>query len=158
MASRTSSRSPFRKLSILDSLDRFLISEMHHWGIPVLRIALGIVYLWFGALKVMGVTPVYDLIAQTYAFLPTQGFLLILGWWEVAIGVCLLTRHFLRGALALLWLQMAGTFFAVILSPAVFTLSGNPLLLTVEGEFVIKNIVLISAGLVIGGYEIKRKT
>lgn len=153
-----SPRYTFGNHPILNALDRFLISEMHQWGIPVLRVALGVVYFWFGALKVLGVTPVVSLIAQTYSFLPTSGFLLILGWWEIAIGACLLSRHALRIALALLWLQMAGTFFAVLLSPALFYLNNNPLLLTVEGEFVVKNIVLTAAGLVIGGYELKRKT
>lgn len=153
---RKKNRPLFGALTIIHSLDRFLITEMHRWGIPVLRIALGIVFLWFGGLKVLGVTPVASLIAETYAFLPTDSFLQILGWWEIVIGIGLLSHHFLRIALALLWLQMAGTFVAVILSPSIFYLGGNPFLLTVEGEFVIKNLVLTSAGLVIGGYEIKR--
>lgn len=149
-------KGPFGHLTLLNHLDRFLISEMHQWGIPVLRTTLGVVYFWFGSLKIMGVTPVADLIAQTYSFVPTNTFLLVLGWWEVAIGACLLSRHFLRIALALLWLQMAGTFFAFLLSPSLFFIGGNPLLLTVLGEFVIKNIVLTASGMVIGGYEIKR--
>ncbi len=90
---------------------------MHQWGIPLLRVALGIVFFWFGALK---------------------------------------SHHFLRIALILLLLQMAGTFFAVMLSLSIFFLDGNPFLLTVEGEFVVKNIVLIAGAVVIGGYEIKR--
>lgn len=142
---------------MLNALDRFLITEMHQWGIPVLRVALGIVFLWFGGLKVFGVTPVVDLIAETYSFFPTTAFLFVLGWWEVLIGISLLSHHFLRIALMLLWLQMAGTFAAVVLAPAIFFVQGNPFLLTMEGEFIVKNIVLISAGLVIGGYEITRK-
>lgn len=138
-------------------VDRFLITEMHQWGIPVLRVALGIVFLWFGGLKVLGVTPVADLIAQTYLFFPTMPFIIALGWWEILIGIGLLSHHFLRIALMLLWLQMAGTFAAVAFAPAIFFVQGNPFLLTMEGEFIVKNIVLISAGLVIGGYEITRK-
>lgn len=141
----------------LNALDRFLISEMHQWGIQLLRVTLGGVYLWFGALKVFGVTPVVDLVQQTYSFLPTNDFLLILGCWEVLIGVGLISKKCLRTTLALLWLQMAGTFVSVFLAPSLFFLYGNPFLLTVLGEFIIKNIVLTASGLVIGGYEIKRK-
>ncbi|MBI4252565.1 hypothetical protein HY623_00065 [Candidatus Uhrbacteria bacterium] len=68
------------------SLDRFLISEIHHWGIPILRVALVVVFFWFGALKILGATPVVNLFAETYSFFPTESFLLILGWWEVIIG------------------------------------------------------------------------
>src|SRR3989338_4801777 len=146
MVGQKKQHGPFGKFRILNVLDRFLITEMHQWGIPVLRVALGIVFLWFGALKVWGATPVANLVTETYSFFPTETFLLVLGWWEVMIGVGLLTHHFLRAALALLWLQMAGTFFAVTLSPTLFFLEGNPLLLSIEGEFIVKNIVLISAG------------
>jgi len=146
-----------KKLKLLKRLDRFLISEMHDWGIKVLRITLGIVFLWFGALKIFDLSPVTDLIAETYGFLPQDAFLLILGIWEVLIGIGLLAKFYLRVTLALLWLQMAGVIFAIILAPSMFYLQNNPLLLTVEGEFVLKNIVLIAAGLVIGGFEIKRR-
>ncbi len=74
----SSSRHPFRNHLFFNVLDRFLISEMHQWGIPVLRVALGIVFLWFGGLKVFGVTPVADLIAQTYSFFPTAPFIMVL--------------------------------------------------------------------------------
>ena len=141
----------------LQKLDRVFIKEMYHWGIPILRVCLGVVFLWFGLLKVFGVTPVGELVGTTYSFLPKEEFLLVLGIWETIIGLGLIFKIALRVTLALLWLQMAGTFFAVILSPAMFFQSGNPLLLTIEGEFVIKNLVLVASGLVIGGYEVKSK-
>lgn len=121
----------------------------------MLRVALGIVFLWFGALKVFGVSPVADLVAETYHFFPQPAFLLILGFWEVVIGVLLIGRVTLRFALILLWLQMLGTLLAPAFAPRIFFLDGNPLLLTTEGEFVVKNFVLIAASLVIGGHELK---
>ena len=147
----------FGHIRWLNTLDRFLISEMHQWGVQVLRVTLAIVYLWFGLLKIIGATPVVDLVRQTYFFLPTNDFLLILGCWEVLIGVGLISKKCLRTTLALLWLQMVGTFFSLLLAPSLFFLDGNPFLLTVLGEFIIKNIVLTASGLVIGGYEIGRK-
>ncbi len=139
------------------AVDRLLIREMHHWGIPVLRLALGLVFLWFGALKLAGVSPVVKLISQTYSFFPQPAFIKVLGLWEVIIGLGLILRLGLRPTLILLWLQLAGTFIAVALAPSMFYSSGNPLLLTLEGEFVAKNLVLIAASIVIGGYELSRQ-
>lgn len=128
---------------------------MHRWGIPVLRVSLGIVFLWFGLLKVFGASPVVELIQTTYSFLPYPWFITLLGVWESVIGVGLLLGFALRFTLALLWLQMAGTLIAPFLSPSIFFSGGNFFLPTMEGEFVIKNLVLIASSLVIGGYVVK---
>lgn len=137
-----------------NTADHFLIKIMQQRSISLLRIALGIVFFWFGALKVAGASPVADLIAQTYTFLPAESFLTVLGIWEMIIGIGLIFKITLRTTLALLWIQMLGTFGAAVMTPHLFFTGGNPLLLTVAGEFVVKNIVLITAGLVIGGYQV----
>lgn len=139
----------------ISAIDRILISSMRARGIPALRVSLGIIFLWFGALKVFGVSPVTELIGRTYSFLPQPELLVLLGTWEVIIGAGLLMKFALRATLALLWLQMAGTLIAPVLAPNIFFTGGNPFLLTVEGEFVLKNLVLISAGIVIGGYMVR---
>lgn len=123
----------------------------------MLRVALGIVFLWFGALKVLGISPVADIVSSTYSFLPQREFLLFLGIWEVLIGIGLLARIALRVTLALLWLQMAGTLIAPILNPALFFAGSNPFFLTSQGEFVVKNLVLIASSIVIGGHEVTPK-
>ena len=137
-------------------IDRIFIYEMHRWAIPALRVALGLVFLWFGTLKIFGLSPVADLINATYSFFP-NGFMIFLGVWEILIGLGLIFKIFLRATLALLWLQMLGTLVASILSPSLFFDGRNILKLTLYGEFVVKNLVLIAAGLVIGGYEVKSK-
>ena len=134
--------------------DQFFIGRMHRWGIPILRFTLGTVFLWFGSLKIFNVSPVAGLIAGTYSFLPLQTFMAVLGVWEVIIGIGLIFKLSLRITLAFLWIQMAGTLFSLILNPSIFFQGGNLLLLTTEGEFVVKNLVLIAAGIVIGGYEV----
>lgn len=134
--------------------DKIFIKEMHLWAIPVLRVALAIVFVWFGILKVTGQSPVAGLIAQTYSFFPAAPFLFVLGIWEIAIGLGLYFKISLRVTLALLWLQMFGTLIALLLNPEIFFVHHNPFLLTTDGEFVIKNFVLIAASLVVGGYEI----
>ena len=96
-----------------------------------------------------------EILRHTYSFLPIKFFALALGMWEVLVGVGLLVKRVLRCTLALLWLHMAGTFVALLLAPSLSFHHGNPLLLTAEGEFVMKNMVLIAAGLVIAGHEVE---
>ena len=57
-----------------------------------------------------------------------------------------------RAALALMMIQMPGTFLVLILRPQEAFIGGNLLHLSVVGEFVIKNLVLIAAGITIGGH------
>ncbi len=133
--------------------DTFFITEMHQWGIPVLRYALAIVFLWFGLLKVMNASPAAPIISATYWFFPQAALMAFLGIWECLIGILLMAHRGLRFALFLLWLQMLGIVAALLIYPPMF-FAGNPFLLTFEGEFVVKNIVLLAASLVVGGYEL----
>ncbi|MBI3631201.1 MAG: hypothetical protein HY221_02590 [Candidatus Sungbacteria bacterium] len=141
-------------MKTLRRYDTLFVGFMRRWSIPLLRVCLGIVFLWFGALKIFGVSPVADLIRNAYPFTAQHHFLLTLGWWEALIGIGLMCKCALRATLGLLWLQMLGTLAALALAPWLFFAHGNIFLLTVEGEFVVKNFVLIAAGLVIGGYEV----
>ena len=141
----------------LKNIDDAFIATLNKGSIAWLRIAVGIVFFWFGALKVIGQSPVAALVADTYSFFPAHGFLVLLGLWEMLIGIGLLFKLSLRVTLGLLWLQMLGTLVAPLLNPKIFFMHGNPLLLTTEGEFVVKNLVLIAAGLVIGGHEVKKR-
>ena len=134
--------------------DKQFKSWLKKWGIPLTRISLGVVFLWFGLLKVFNVSPVVDLISKTYWFLPTNEFIFFLGIWEVLVGIGLIFKLFLRTTLFFLWLQMLGTLTSLFLYPPMFFVSGNLFLLTMEGEFVVKNLVLIAAGLAISGHEV----
>lgn len=132
-------------------LDTRMIGLMTTWGIRFMRISLAVIFIWFGLLKVIGQSPVADLVAQTVYWVPPDIFIPFLGLWETVVGLGLLFGTALRLTLFLFWLQMAGTFLVLILRPDIAFQHSNPLLLTVEGEFVIKNLVLITGGLVIGG-------
>ena len=133
----------------------YLRGLLHRWSVPALRVALGLVFLWFGCLKLFGASPVMKFIEHTCWFLPVGSFAVALGAWEALIGTGLLFKRVLRCALALLCLHLAGTFLALALTPVLFFQDGNLLRLTFEGEFVVKNMVLIAAALVIGGHEVK---
>lgn len=140
---------------LFDRIDAALTRWMAKYGILSLRISLGIVFLWFGALKFFpGLSPAEDLAARTIAQL-TFGALspatavFILAVWECLIGIGLLFGLELRITLLLLWVQMLGTVTPIFFFPnevfAVF-----PYAPTLEGQYIFKNIVLVSAGLVIG--------
>lgn len=127
--------------------DRWLSARMDALGVPVLRVALGVVFVWFGGLKIIGTSPAAELVANTVYFLPPELFVPILGVWEVLIGLCFLYRPLIRVGI---FLQMPGTFLPLVLLPeTVYTTF--PYGLTVEGQYIIKNLVIIGAALVIGG-------
>jgi uncharacterized membrane protein YkgB len=131
-------------------LDERTVRFMATNGVRMLRLALGVVFTWFGLLKVIGQSPVADLVADTVFWVPPEYFVPLLGVWETAIGLGLFFSLALRLTLLLLWIQMIGTFSVLVVQPDVAFQGGNPLLLTTEGEFVIKNLVLIAGGLVVG--------
>jgi uncharacterized membrane protein YkgB len=116
---------------------------------PALRISLGIIFIWFGGLKVFGQSPANDLITKTVYWFNPDIFIPILGVWEAAIGLCLLVPNFIRLGLLLLALQMPGTFLPLVLLPEV-CFQSNPLNLTLEGQYIVKNLVLIGAAMVVG--------
>ena len=139
-------------------LDALLLTMLRRWSIPALRLALGIVFLWFGALKIFGSSPVILLIERTFTFLPLHLFVPVLGGWEMLIGVGIIFKRALRFVLVLLCIHLVGTFVALCLNPHDFFLHGFLLSLTADGEFVMKNLVLIAAALVIAGHEVKPLT
>jgi len=134
----------------LGPLDQRIAGWMRRNGHFVLRMGLGVVFVWFGLLKPLGVSPAADLVRRTVYFLSPDLFLPILGWWEVLIGVGLLYRPFNRIAIFLLFLQMPGTLLPLVLLPEV-CFTQVPWGLTLEGQYIIKNAVLIGAALVVGG-------
>jgi putative oxidoreductase len=134
----------------LERLDSRVLALLERFALPMLRLSLGLVFVWFGILKVTGQTPVGQLVADTVFWLNPDWFVPLLGVFEVLVGVGLLVGRGLRLVLALFALQMIGTFLVLVVQPDVAFQDGNPLMLTTEGEFVVKNLVLLSAGLMIG--------
>ena len=119
-------------------------------SLGALRIAIAAVYIWFGALKLTGTTPVRDLVEATTPWADPGWFVPAMGAFEVILGLWVMVGRGLWFALPLFVAHMIGTFGVLVMVPEVAFQSGNPLQLTVEGEFVVKNLVLISAALVVG--------
>ena len=134
-----------------DNLDRTITHWMADTGLSVLRIGLGVIFLWFGVLKFFpGLSPAEELVRNTIYFVDPDLFIPVLASWECLIGIGLICGKFLRITLFLLFLQMPGTAMSLIILPdVVWTIF--PYGLTLEGQYIVKNLVLIGAGLVLGG-------
>lgn len=144
----------------LGRLDFQIASFMNRWGTPALRFSLGLIFIWFGILKPFGLSPAAELVMATVDWMPLLSpdqWLGVIGWWEVAIGVFFLFRKTVRIAIALMALQMGGTLLPLVLLPEV-TWQIAPLAPTMEGQYIIKNVLIISAALVVGGTVRERRS
>ena len=142
--------------SWFDKVDPIITGWMNKNGLFLLRISIGIVFVWFGVLKFFpGVSAAQDLAINTiklltFGLVPEVLIINGLALWEVVIGIGLITGKFMRETLLLLFLQMMGTFTPIFLFPdEVF--NHIPYAPTLEGQYIIKNIVIISAAIVLGG-------
>ena len=138
-----------------NKIDTAITEWMALNGVALLRISLGIVFLWFGVLKFFpNLSPAQDLAARTIAALSfgvvqPNISVPVLALWETVIGLGLISGMFMRATLALLALQMLGTITPLFLFPNE-TFTVFPIAPTLEGQYIIKNVVLVSAAIVIG--------
>ncbi|MBN2274632.1 MAG: DUF417 family protein [Bacteroidales bacterium] len=139
----------------IQKADTAITAWMSKYGLLLLRVSIGIVFFWFGFLKFFeGLSPAEGIAIRTIDKLAFHLFsekVIIYGLavWEVGIGIGLLLNVFMRITLLLLFLQMIGTFTPLFLFPSeVFHVF--PYSLTLEGQYIIKNIIIISAGIVLG--------
>lgn len=138
-----------------EKLDQRISDFMKIWGTKALRYSLAVIFIWFGLLKPIGVSPAAELVKHTIYWMPVfspEVWVDIIGWWEVIIGITFLFRKTVRVAILLLAFQMIGTFMPLLILPGVTFQAGHiPYGLTLEGQYIIKNLLIISAALVIGG-------
>jgi uncharacterized membrane protein YphA (DoxX/SURF4 family) len=143
----------------LNKLDQGLIKIMRNTSTPAIRLSFGVIFIWFGILKPLGLSAAEGLLKATVVWLPFGSpgvWLVIIGLWEIVIGVFFFFKKTTRLAIILLFLQMVGTFMPLVFLTEVTFQSNNFFLPTLEGQYIIKNLMIISAALVLGG-EINRK-
>lgn len=152
-------RAPLPETSLVQAARQRVAWAHGHLGqvvrrtsLPLLRFSLGVVFVWFGALKVAGITPVGALVAETMPWLDARWFVPALGWFEIGLGLALMIGYRLGWVCAAMVAHLTGTFLTVVMEPSAMFQHGNPLMLTMEGEFVLKNLVLITAALVIASW------
>lgn len=140
--------------NLIKTIDQQIAGWMRRWSTPALRFSFGIIFIWFGILKPFGISPAENLLKATVVWLPLgspEFWLTVIGWWEVLIGVTFLFTRTTKIAIALLFLQMFGTFMPLVVLPELTFQNGNIFTPSLEGQYIIKNIMIISAAMVLGG-------
>lgn len=151
-----------------DRIDRAISNGLRRYGVRTMRYALAVIFTLFGILKPLGVSPAEPLVLATVDWVPLlspRTMLYLIGWWEVAIGLCFLWRPLIRIGIALLAMQMVGTFLPLILVPgACYTkepaLGGAFTMwtLTTEAQYILKNLLIIAGAMIVGGTVRQRET
>ncbi len=140
---------------LFEYFDQLITERMAGYGIRLLRFSIGFIFIWFGALKYFeGLSPAQELATATidlltFGIIPLQVSLFLLATLEVSIGVLMLSGKFIRLTIFLLLFQMLGTMSPIVLFPDI-VFNHFPYALTIEGQYIIKNVVVISAGIVVG--------
>ena len=123
-------------------------------SLVLLRLSIGIIYLWFGALKFFpGYSPAEDLAINTinkltFGLIPQPVNIILLAIWECALGLLLITGTWLRAALVCLFVHMLCTFTPLLFFPSV-SFKYAPYGFTLVGQYIMKNIIIVCAALVI---------
>ena len=129
--------------------DALVIHRMRRIAMPLARIALFVVFFWFGVLKLMDISPadplVEALLARTMPFVPFDPFRIFFGLYEMVIGAAFFLPGFERLAVALLLPHMATTFLPLVLLPDLTWAS--ILVPTFAGQYIIKNLVIVALAL-----------
>lgn len=124
--------------------------KMEKYSNIIMRISLAIIYIWFGTLKIFGMSPAGELVEQTVYWFEPEIFIPILGICEVLIGLGLLIKRCIPYTIPLLLIHMAATFFPVFILKTI-CFDAFPYCPTLAGQYIIKNLILISGALVIAG-------
>ena len=126
----------------------------------LVRIPIFIIFFWFGFLKIIDLSPAQQLVKDTVYWMPflsAESWTFVIGVWEVLIAICFLFKRTTLIAMILLFLQMSGTFLPLLILPEITFQNSNPFLPTLEGQYIIKNIIIITAALIIGRTYLKVK-
>ena len=135
-------------------IDRRVTRWLADHGLTLLRISIGLIFVWFGVLKFWpGLSPADQLATETidrlsFGLMPDDLARILLAILETAIGIGLITGKYIRLTLLLLVGQMLGAVTPLFLFPEVTW--SQPFVPTLEGQYILKNIVVVSAALTIG--------
>ncbi len=119
-----------------------------------LRFSLALILLWIGALKFADPSPVRGLLAASLSFLAFNAFVYVLGALEIIAAILLFAGVWLRYVGLLILVLFAGTLTIFVIAPGV---TGFPLL-TLAGQFLLKDVVLAAAALSVAAMDAARQT
>ncbi|WP_245238583.1 YkgB family protein [Streptomyces sp. MZ04] len=144
-------------MRIYGQVARFLEGIGAAFGVAALRISIGIIFLWFGVPKfIPGTSPAESLAAETVERL-TLGVIegttasVLTGALETLIGILLISEKAVRLTIMILLGHMAGTFIPLFIFPKETWKSF--FIGTLEGQYILKNLVIVAAALVIVGHS-----
>lgn len=138
-----------RNSSMFSSIDLKLINFFRRIFVPTARFGLFVIFFWFGILKVIDKSPASELVQQlferTMPFMTFGTFIFFFGLFECLIGILFLIRGAERIVLPLLAVHMVTTFMPLFLLTQE-TWSGF-MIPTLEGQYIIKNLVVIASAI-----------
>jgi uncharacterized membrane protein YkgB len=143
---------------LLDEIDWSVTTWMSRYALRLLQLATGVVFLWFGALKfVPGLSPAEGLVVSTatavfepLGFVPPGRLVIfLLAIYEVAVGLGFLLDRHRRAMLWMLLAHMASTALPLLVLPQV-AWTHAPYGLTLEGQYIVKNLVLVAGAAAVG--------
>ena len=143
-------------MSPLESFNDKIYEAFYTYGHNAHRLSLGMVFIWFGLLKPFGEKTTTSLLAHTIYVFPTEIILPLLGWWEVAIGVTLMFQPLVKYSILLQFIRIPGTILAFFMHPNICFVH-IPYVPSPEGQYLIKDIIILIAGIAIAGTVYKDK-
>jgi len=141
----------------IDNIGKKVLESFYKYGHDMHRFSLGLIFIWFGLLKPFGVKTTTSLLAHTIYFFPPETILPLLGWWEVAIGITLIFKPLVNYSIILQFVRIPGTILAFFMHPNVCFVH-IPFVPSPEGQYLIKDIIILIAGIAIAGTVHRDKT
>jgi uncharacterized membrane protein YkgB len=135
---------------------RIWSAQHENVAVTLLRWSLAVIFIWFGLIKVLGYNLVFDLVQSVFPLMADGNGFVSLGLLEVAIGAGLLMNRWRLAVTAVLVLHLAGTFITFFTAPSLVFQPHFPIL-SFAGEFVVKNLTLAIAGIVVLIHEAHRE-
>ncbi len=141
-----------------DRLMSEVFAAVQRIAAPFLRISLGVILFWIGALKYFHPAPIVGLLQASFLlhFLANDGFVYLLGTLEIVAAVLLWANIAVRYVGLLVVLLFVGTLTIFVTAPAVtYGVAGFPNL-TLAGQFLLKDLVLAGAALAVSAHDVER--
>ena len=113
------------------------------------RMMIALVYVWFGFLKILGTSPAEGLVSDLFnvtlsGLMSPSQFVICLGVFECVLGLIWLFPSLTKIAFYTLIFHLITTFMPIVLLPN--TTWTSFFSLTLVGQYIVKNVVLLGAG------------
>lgn len=139
------------------ALQDFLLELIRPLTVPALRIAIGLVYVWFGVEKTLGLSPLNGAVVTMLPLWDPHGAVIGLGLLEAVLGLALVARLLVPWVAGIQALHLLGTLGVLVLRPDLAFAGGSTPSVTLLGDFVLKDLVLLAGVLVVAAHTRPRR-